>query len=312
MSDFAASVRARLLRYAKERGEEFELTLARFTSERLLYRLGESAARDRCILKGASLLAVWMPDPYRATRDVDVLATGATDDEAIRSMIATICAVECTDDGIRFDLTNLTVDTIRPDEEYSGKRARFLAFLGNARIAVQLDIGTGDAIVGGPDEIAYPTLIAQLPAPRLRAYPREQAVAEKFEAMVTLDTRNSRMKDFHDLWALAGVFDFDGELLQRSIAACFERRGTPWTMESPPVLTPAFYHTPELDTRWRNYVRGSAVLTPPPAQFDAVGERIIAFLAPVRASVLAGEALLAIWTPAGGWSSQASLMGQTS
>ncbi len=29
--------------------------------------------RDQCILKGASLLALWMQEPYRATRDVDLL-----------------------------------------------------------------------------------------------------------------------------------------------------------------------------------------------------------------------------------------------
>ena len=71
-SDLAASIRARLLNRAKANGEEFERTLARFAAERLLFRLGASSARDRCILKGASLLSVWLRDPYRA--DVLVLA----------------------------------------------------------------------------------------------------------------------------------------------------------------------------------------------------------------------------------------------
>lgn len=66
--DVSASVKARLLRQAKESGEEFERTLVRFAAERLLFRLGASTARERCILKGASLLAVWLPDPYRARR----------------------------------------------------------------------------------------------------------------------------------------------------------------------------------------------------------------------------------------------------
>jgi hypothetical protein len=153
--DVAASVRARLLNQAKRSGEEFERTLARFGAERLLYRLGACPARDRCLLKGASLLAVWLPDPYRATRDVDVLASGATDDEAIQLLVAEICDVPCPEDGLRFDLSELTIETIRPEDEYSGKRARFRAFLGNARIAVQLDIGIGDAVVIPPEEIAY-------------------------------------------------------------------------------------------------------------------------------------------------------------
>lgn len=299
--DVAASVRARLLNRTKVRGQEFELTLTRFAAERLLFRLGASAARDRCILKGASLLSVWLSDPYRATRDVDVLASGPADDEAIRSLIAEICAVPCPEDGLRFDLSELAVETIQPDDEYSGKRARFRAFLGNARIAVQMDIGIGDAVVVELEEIAYPTMLTALPAPRLRAYPRELTVAEKFEAMVTLDMRNSRMKDFHDVWALAAAFAFDGELLQKAVTACFERRRTPWTDERPRVLTPAFYQTLEIARRWRNYLAAGAVLIPPPAQFEVIGDRIIQFLGPVRENIVRDQPLPRAWPPGGPW-----------
>src|SRR3989442_6154586 len=137
--DVSASVRARLLNQAKAQREEFERTLVRYAGERLLYRLGESPARERCILKGASLLTVWMPDPYRATRDVDLLAFGSPDEAAVRALVAEVCAVPCTEDGLRFDLSELVVEEIRGHEEYSGKRARFFAFLGSARIRVQMD-----------------------------------------------------------------------------------------------------------------------------------------------------------------------------
>jgi hypothetical protein len=56
-ADPAASVRARLLNQAKQRGEEFERTLARLAGERLLFRIGACAARDGCILKGGP----WQP-----------------------------------------------------------------------------------------------------------------------------------------------------------------------------------------------------------------------------------------------------------
>jgi len=304
--DVSASVRARLMNQAKPGGEDFERTLVRFAVERLLYRLGASAVRDRCLLKGASLLAVWLPDPYRATRDVDILASGAVGDEAIRSLVAEICDVTCPEDGLRFDLSELGIETIRPEEEYSGKRARFRAFLGRARIAVQLDIGVGDAVVVEPEEVTYPTMLSTLPPPRLRAYRRELTVAEKFEAMVKLDTLNSRMKDFHDVWALAGAFAFDGETLQRAVAACFERRGTPWSDEAPRALTTAFYQAPELEARWRNYLAAGAVLTPPPAQFAAIGERIIEFLGPLRERILSGDGPARAWRAGGPWSQQQS------
>lgn len=304
--DVAASVRARLLNKARGTGEEFELTLTRFASERLLFRLGASAARDRCLLKGASLLSVWLADPYRATRDVDLLASGAADHGAIRRLVVEVCAVPCPEDGLQFDLSDLTIQTIRPEDEYSGKRARFRAVLGSARIAVQLDIGFGDAVAVEPEEITYPTLLPELPAPRLRAYPRQLTIAEKFEAMVQFGTRNSRMKDFHDIWALAGAFAFDGLQLQRAVAACFERRGTPWTAEASRVLAPPFYEEPEIAGRWRSYLAAGSVLSAPPSRFEEVGERIIAFLGPVKESIVSGVPFDRSWPAGGPWVPRAS------
>jgi hypothetical protein len=299
--DIAASVRTRLVAEAKKRGEDLERTLMRFAAERLLFRLGSSEARHRCLLKGASLLAVWLEDPYRATRDVDILATGQMDDPAVHSLIAGICAVPCPEDGLRFDLSDMVIETIRPGEENAGRRARFRVFLGKARVVLQLDIGVGDAVAIEPQEVTYPTILSSLPAPQIRAYPLVVTVAEKFEAMVKLDIRNSRMKDFHDLWALSGEFEFDGVTLQRAVAACFERRATPWTEEAPRVLTPAFFQIPEIAKRWRDYLAAGAVRVPPPAQFEVIGERIGCFLGPVREAILAGDTFRKNWPSGGPW-----------
>ncbi len=54
-----ASVRARLLNRSRKTGENFEALLQRYTAERFLYRLGESRHRERYVLKGAMLLALW-------------------------------------------------------------------------------------------------------------------------------------------------------------------------------------------------------------------------------------------------------------
>lgn len=75
----------------------------------------------------------------------------------------------CLEDGLRLDLTDPTIEMIRPEDEYAGKRASFPALLGSARITVQLDLGVGDAVVIEPKEITHPTLLPSLPAPRLRA-----------------------------------------------------------------------------------------------------------------------------------------------
>lgn len=283
------------------RGEEFERTLSHYAGERFLYRLGLSSVRERCILKGAGLLTVWLDDPYRATRDIDLLASGPHDDGAIRGIVEAVCEVPCGADGIRFDLEKLTIAVIRPDEEYSGKRARFLAWLGNARITMQVDFGFGDVVVNGPEEIEYPTLLTGLPVSRIRAYPRVVSVAEKFEAMVKLDTRNTRMKDFHDIWALSTAFDFEGTALRDAVAACFERRRTPWPDAIPRVLTSAFYQDDALQQRWAAYLRSGGVRVLPPPRFALIGERIVQFLGPVRERIITGEPFEARWSSGGPW-----------
>lgn len=300
--DASASVRARLLAQAHASGEEFERTLVRFAAERWLYRLGASAARDRCLLKGAALLTVWLPNPHRATRDIDLLALGDTDAAAIRALITDVCAVTCREDGVTFDLAGLSLEPIRAEEAYAGLRARFWAHLGAARIRMQVDLGTGDALTSIPEVIEYPVLLNDMPAAQIRSYPREAAVAEKFEAMVKLERRNSRMKDFHDVAALSAAFVFDGAALSTAVAACFRRRRMPWTAERPAVLTTAFYQDGELQRRWRGYRQSSGLLSVPPDRFEAVGEQIIRFLGPVRDGIVDDRALEDVWSPGGPWS----------
>lgn len=49
----AASVAARLLNRARQRGDDYQVLLTAYCFERFLYRLGASGLRDRFVLKGA-------------------------------------------------------------------------------------------------------------------------------------------------------------------------------------------------------------------------------------------------------------------
>ncbi len=300
-SNVAASIRARLLNRARAEETEFQLFLDRYACERFLYRLGASEARDRCILKGASLLALWMEEPYRATRDVDLLAFGDNDEETVRGIMATVCNVSCPEDGVTFDIGTLKVSAIRDGHRYGGQRATLPALLGVAKCNVQVDFGFGDVVIPGPEEARLPTLIDGIPAPILRTYPQISTIAEKFESMVQLGTRNSRMKDFCDIWALSETFDFDGAELQDAVARCFDRRGTPWNSETPEALTQAFYSNPQLQGYWTAYGHQGGLFNLPPSAFEVVGNRIQSFLGPVRDSIVAGEPFKMNWSPRGPW-----------
>ena len=299
--DIPASIKARLLNLARAAQMEFQHYLVRYAGERFLYRLGASECRERCVLKGAGLLTLWLPDPYRTTRDLDFLASGASDERSIREMVSAICAVPYPQDGLIFDGASIVTSPIRAAEEYRGQRVRVTAFLGKSRIPFQLDMGFGGAVTPPPVDSEYPTLLPGLAAPRVRAYRREVSIAEKFEAMVKLGRRNSRMKDFHDLWALTTAFEFEGPTLTQALVACFARRGTPWTEDVPDVLTSAFYEGDELRRRWSDYMGSGAFLVAPPASFDVIGERVLAFFVPLRDQVVASEPFDRTWQAGGPW-----------
>ena len=236
--DIAASIRARLYNKSKQSGVEFQLLLARYACERFLYRLGASPVRDRCILKGATLLSVWMKEPYRGTRDVDLLAFGDNDEKSVREIMTAICTVACPEDGLTFDLGSVRISSIRPGQPYNGQQVKIVCRLGQARIHTQVDFGFGDVITPGPQEAEVQPLIEGLPAPFMWVYPLATSIAEKVDAMVRLGKRNSRMKDFHDLWALSETFGFSGAELRQAIGRCLKRRGTAWTSSHPGCADP--------------------------------------------------------------------------
>ena len=246
--DIGASVRARLLNLAREKGHAFDLLLTRYAAERLLYRLSNTPHRDRFVLKGAMLMTTWFDAPHRPTRDVDFLGYGDSTPESVLAVFREICAIE-GGDGLIFDVDALRVELIREELEYGGLRMRTTARLAGARITVVIDIGFGDAIEPGVEEINLPALL-DFPEPRLRAYARETVVAEKFQAMVMLGLANSRMKDYYDIWMLSRSYDFDADRLSRAIAATFARRGTAIPEEVPDALTAVFATDATKQRQW--------------------------------------------------------------
>ena len=273
--DVGASVRARLLTLARQKGQAFDLLLTRYANERLLHRLSLSPHRSRFVLKGAMLMTTWFDDPHRPTRDVDFLGYGDPTPEAMLVTFREICAIE-VDDGIVFDVDALRVELIREELEYGGLRLRTTGALAGARISVIIDIGFGDAIEPGIEEVNLPVLL-DLPQPRLRVYARETVIAEKFQAMVMLGLANSRMKDFYDVWTLSRSYDFDEDRLSRAIAATFERRGTAIPFEAPVALTQTFATDVGKQRQWAAFVRDLAIEIP---VFEAVVADLAGFLMP--------------------------------
>lgn len=176
---------------------------------------------------------------------------------------------------------------------------QLLAYLDRARIPLQIDIGFGDIVSPQAVWIDYPTLL-QFPAPRLRSYTRESAIAEKTHAMVTNGIMNSRMKDFYDIWTLLHQFTFDGALLTQALSSTFAQRGTPMPTEVPLALTAGFSENPMKVTQWQAFL-GRNQLEVGGASFAEVVESIAHFLLPPIQALATATPFTTSWSAATHW-----------
>lgn len=138
--DTAVSVRQRLLNYARSSGRPFNEVLQYFCLERFLYRLGRSPFRDRLVLKGALMFIAWQSPITRPTRDIDLLGQMDNTVEQVVSAVRTICQEPASEDGLRFDVEGIVGERIVEAADYAGIHVRFRAYLGKARIPMQIDV----------------------------------------------------------------------------------------------------------------------------------------------------------------------------
>ncbi|MBU1612292.1 MAG: nucleotidyl transferase AbiEii/AbiGii toxin family protein, partial [Proteobacteria bacterium] len=158
-SNVAASVRRRLLNIIRETGDDANLIWTRYSTERLLYRLSVSEYAGDFILKGAMLFMAWTGQLYRPTADMDFLGHGENSSERIVETFKNVCSVAVEPDGLEFSANSVKAASIREEQEYQGQRVTLTAFLGKARIPIQVDIGFGDVVTPRAMKINYPTLL---------------------------------------------------------------------------------------------------------------------------------------------------------
>ncbi len=300
--DLAASVRDRLLNIARSKQEDFQSTLTRYTLERLLYRLARSQHRDRFILKGAILFAIWSQEPHRTTQDLDFLCQGDNTVAHLEQVFCEICTTQVEEDGLDFQATTVRGIQIKEGQDYEGVRIKLNAVLtgSKTRIPIQVDIGFGDSVYPGIQEMEFPVLLANFSAPTLKTYQRETVIAEKFQAMVVLGIANTRMKDFYDLWYLSQNFSFNGQVLSQAIKATFERRKTALPVATPPALSPEFFEDESKRKQWKAFLK-KGKLKFADKELQEVVLTLRSFLLPPIQAVVRAQTFDLIWQPSGSW-----------
>lgn len=294
-----ASVKQRLINLSRQTQVEFNVLLTKYALERFLYRLSISRYRRFFILKGALLFGVWGEELHRTTKDADVLNLRSPSPERLTADFKNICEAPAEPDGIRFLPESVQAREIRRENRFGGIRMTVTGMLGKAVIPLQVDVGFGDACVPPARTITYPALL-DFPAPSLRACSRETMIAEKFHAAVVLGMRNSRMKDYFDIFYLSGKFEFKGHDLSRSLIATFARQGTQIPRRTPLGLSSSFANEALKNAQWKQFLfQTNAVRLE--KDFAAVVASIRGFLMPVARTAATAMAFEKYWPPGGPW-----------
>src|SRR5512138_380379 len=272
----SASIQARLKREAEAQGKPFAELLQYYGMERFLYSLSKSQYVDKFILKGGLLIYGWNVPLRRPTRDIDFRGYLENSERTILRAIKEVIREAVPEDGIEFDAKTIDVEQTQIDADYEGIRVKFTGYLGKARIPMQIDIGFSDVLASRVERVDYPTLLDDAKTPRLKSYPKESMVSEKFHGMIRHGQLNSRFKDYYDLWLIAENFEFEAQTLQKAIEKTFAQRQTDIPVERPVGLTLEFAEANR--DRWTRFLSKSNLQSKEVKDFTDVVERIWTFL----------------------------------
>lgn len=253
----AESIKIKLKNLAIKENSTMQNELILYGLERTIYRLSISKYSDRFTLKGGIFLyALFNRDFSRATQDIDLLANKIHNEaDNLRNIFEDIFSIKC-DDALRFDLSSLNVKNITEFKEYHGVNISIIAFLDRTRIPVSIDIGFGDVIYPDKIKMEFPTLI-DMEAPKVYAYSIYSAIAEKFEAIVSLGLINSRYKDFYDIYVIGNSTSIDGNELKLAIIETFEHRNT--SFDDIVAFTDEYMNDKTNQIRWKAFIKKKQV-----------------------------------------------------
>ena len=295
MADIGASVLARLRNKAKETGRSNQLCMQLFCQEEFLRRLEKSKYADNLVLKGGLFLYTLTEFDSRVTVDVDfMLRKIPNTPEKLQEVVSEIIKTDETNDFITFEIKG--VSPISINKQYPGIHTDIIARIKNTRTPFGIDFGIGDVIVPGAVKRKLPTQLDDFPAPTINTYSIETTVAEKLDAILGLMEFSSRMKDYYDIYYLAGRFDFDGKTLTEALKKTFANRNRSFTVEQFDQML-SFSADDAMQKKWTAFCKKINI----ESDFDTVLETIRLFLLPPYQAAVQGDEYTKAWASHKQW-----------
>lgn len=168
--------------------------------EALLKRISVSKYSDNLIIKGGFLLSSLFGVDYRTTLDLDTTLKGVPlEKENIEKIMNEIINIDV---GDNIKMSIFSIKDIRVEEIYPGFSVHINADSEGLKKHLLIDITTGDVITYREIKFSYKTIFDESVI-NIMAYNMETIIAEKFEAVLSKNIENTRMKDYYDLYVFS-------------------------------------------------------------------------------------------------------------
>ena len=223
-----------------------------FMFEALLKRISASKYKDKFIIKGGLLLSSIFGVNLRSTMDLDTTIKGLPlDRTTITKVINEIISIDLKD-NIKLEIEN--IKDIRDEELYSGFNINLKTEFDGLRTNLMIDITTGDVITYKEVQFEYKTLFDSETI-NIMTYNYETIIAEKFEAIISRNIDNTRMKDYYDLYMFVNLKwnDINKTILRKAIFNTSKKRDKLNYIEESDKDIELINEDSKLKSLWKNY-----------------------------------------------------------
>ena len=245
------SLKARIKNYARENKIAAQVVLQNYMFERFLARLSRSEYKDKFVIKGGMLIAAIVGLDTRSTMDLDTTLKNLplTKDEILKAVDA-IRRIDLGDD-VSFEI--ISIDPIRDDDPYGGYCVRIDAFYDMIKMALSVDISTGDVITPSAILYEFDGIFEEDLKIELWGYNIETVLAEKVETILRRGVFNTRPRDYYDVYILSTTQQYDRLLFEEALAATADYRGSTNSIMDRAGIMERISKSEDLQEMWEKY-----------------------------------------------------------
>lgn len=224
----------------------------RFMFERILERISLSKYNNNFILKGGLLLSAMLGIESRSTRDMDISVKGIdVSEEKMIQVLNEILSMNIND-GVKFQVVDIT--DIRADDEYGGNKYHIVGKLENLKVALEIDLSTGDEII--PKELNYEYIsLFEDKKIQIDTYNIETILAEKIQTILVRGKYNTRMKDYYDMYffltRLKGEINI--EIFKKALNNTITQRDSLDYLKDYKIILDDILENDRMNSNWNNY-----------------------------------------------------------